>query len=417
MTYHAELDFLRNILTKCRLQFLLLDPFSTIDYRLDFGLRHMFGKDELYDKAFYDSFRCAEKNTIYRLMDPFQCKYIYFLLPDTDKPTLVVLGPYLSDELTYEQILENSEKYGVQAKMFQQIEKFFGTIPVVGADTLFYVAIDTFAEHIWGDSNLFRIVDINHELIPEDVSFGAHDDSLLPEETAWNMSNLEARYAYENELMQAVSLGQIHKAERLLAGFTKFSFERRVADPIRNMKNYCIIMNTLLRKAAESGGVHPLYLDRISADFAKRIEMVSSTNMVQHLMDEMFHDYCRLVKKNATQHYSPPVQKAILHINNHLNGDLSLKSLSSTQNMNASYLSALFKKETGQTVTDYVNQMRVHQAERLLGTTKLQIQTVAQHCGISDVNYFSKIFKKYTGKSPIQYRKDLQHQISQFKNT
>lgn len=417
MTYQAELNFLRNILTKCRLQFLLLDPSSPSDQRLDFGLRSMLGKDELYDKAFYDGFRCAEENTIYRLMDPFQCKYIYFLLPDTDKPMLAVLGPYLSEELTYEQILEYSESRGVQPRSFHQIEKFYGSIPVIGADNLLYIAIDTFAERVWGGCNLFRIVDINHELIPEDVSFGAQEDTLLPEETAWNMSNLESRYAYENELMQAVTLGQVHKAELLLAGFTKLSFERRVADPIRNLKNYCIIMNTLLRKAAESGGVHPLYLDRISAGFARRIEKVSSTNMAQHLMEEMFRDYCRLVKKNATQHYSPPVQKAILHINNHLSGDLSLKSLSATQNMNASYLSALFKKETGQTVTDYVNQMRIHQAERLLGTTKLQIQTVAQHCGIPDVNYFSKIFKKYTGKSPIQYRKDLQYQISQVKNT
>lgn len=417
MTYQAELSFFQNILNKCRLQFLLLDSVSQSDPRIDYGLRTVLGKDELYEKNFYDHFRNAEKNTIYRLVDPFQCKYIFFLLPETEKPTLAVLGPYLSDEISYEELLEQSEARGVHVKVFHQIEKFFGSLPVMGIDSFLHIAIDSFAERIWGSREQFRIVDVNQELIPDDFSFNSHDDSVLPEDNIWNMSNLEARYAYENELMQAVSLGQVHKAEMLLSGFSKLSFERRIADPIRNLKNYCIIMNTLLRKAAESGGVHPLYLDRISAGYARRIETITSTNMAQYLMDEMFRDYCRLVKKNATQHYSPPVQKAILHINNHLNGDLSLKSLSATQNMNASYLSALFKKETGQTVTDYVNQMRVQQAERMLGTTKLQIQTVAQHCGISDVNYFSKMFKKYTGKSPIQYRKELQQQISNAKKS
>ena len=417
MTYQAELSFLQNILTKCRLQFLLLDPFSETDFQLDFGLRNMLGKSDQYEKAFYNDFRCAEEKTIYRLTDPFQCKYIYFSLPEQENPTIAVLGPYILDELTHEQILETSEIRGIQPRLLNQFKKFYSSIPVIENDNFIYFAISAFAEHIWGGSDSYKIVDINQKLIPEDISFYSQDTSPRPEETAWNMSNLELRYAYENELMQAVSLGQTHKAELLLGGFSKLSFERRVADPVRNLKNYCIIMNTLLRKAAESGGVHPLYLDRVSADYARKIETVSSSNLVQHLMEEMFRDYCRLVKKNATQHYSPPVQKAILHITNHLNCDLSLKTLSAEQNMNASYLSALFKKETGQTVTDFVNQTRVQQAERLLGTTKLQIQTVAQHCGISDVNYFSKIFKKYTGKSPIQYRKDLQQQILQVKHT
>ena len=69
-----------------------------------------------------------------------------------------------------------------------------------------------------------------------------------------------------------------------------------------------------------------------------------------------------------------------------------------------SYFSSLFKKETGQTLTDYVNHRRIDYACHLLTTTRLQIQTVAQHCGIVDVQYFSKIFKRLTGKTPKAYR-------------
>ena len=76
------------------------------------------------------------------------------------------------------------------------------------------------------------------------------------------------------------------------------------------------------------------------------------------------------------------------------------------QNINASYLSALFKKETGVTLTEYINQKRMKQAARLLTSTKLQIQTISQYCGISDVNYFSKLFKKYAGKTPNEFRKE-----------
>lgn len=415
MRYQAELSFLQKAFAKCHLRFTLLDAVAPIEQHMDeIGLKEMSSSKV---QNLYNKFLQAESNVIYHLTTSYFGKYIYFRLPDQETSMVLVLGPYLSEELTYEQLLEQAEAYGAEPGQFQKIEKFFAGMPVLAADNPLFAILDTFAEHIWGSSNCYTLVEINQDDSKEYIPFPVWDDIPQAENSDWNIATLEMRYAHENELMQAVSLGQTHKAELLLSGFTNLSFERRLSDPVRNLKNYCIIMNTLLRKAAESGGVHPLYLDRISSDFARKIETVVSTEAVQTLMGEMFRNYCRLVKKNATQHYSPPVQKVILHINTNLSGDLSLKSLSATQNMNASYLSALFKKETGQTVTDYVNQMRVHQAERLLGTTKLQIQTVAQHCGISDVNYFSKIFKKYTGKSPIQYRKDIQQQISQVKKS
>jgi YesN/AraC family two-component response regulator len=77
------------------------------------------------------------------------------------------------------------------------------------------------------------------------------------------------------------------------------------------------------------------------------------------------------------------------------------------QNISSGYLSTLFKKEVGQTLTDYVNSRRVEQAASMLRTGTLQVQTVAQYCGIPDVNYFSKLFKRYTGVSPKEFRATL----------
>jgi len=71
----------------------------------------------------------------------------------------------------------------------------------------------------------------------------------------------------------------------------------------------------------------------------------------------------------------------------------------------------MFRKETGQTATDYVNLRRGRMACRLLGTTQLQVQTIALRCGIPDVNYFSKLFKKYMGRTPKEYRQTLKSQL------
>ena len=102
--------------------------------------------------------------------------------------------------------------------------------------------------------------------------------------------------------------------------------------------------------------------------------------------------------------YSLLIQKVLVRIDSDLTADLSLKTQAELLNVNASYLSTLFKKETGATLTDYVNKKRVEHALFLLNSSSMQIQTIAQYCGIPDVNYFTKIFKKYVGKTPKEYR-------------
>ena len=166
-------------------------------------------------------------------------------------------------------------------------------------------------------------------------------------------------------------------------------------------------MNTLLRKAAEAGGVHPVYIDNVSSAFAQKIEQTTSTTDGGALMHEIFKGYCRLVRKHSMKDYSPIVQKSIIFIDSNLSASLSLSSISAAQNVSAGYLSTIFKKETEKTITEYIAERRVKHASHLLTTTHLQIQTIALHCGIMDVQYFSKVFKKYTGKTPKEYRDSL----------
>ena len=163
-----------------------------------------------------------------------------------------------------------------------------------------------------------------------------------------------------------------------------------------------------MRKAAEQGSVHPFYIDGLSTEFAKKIEQVQSVSEASDMLQEMIRKYCALVRKHAMKNYSPIVQKVVTLIDSDLTADLGLKRLSSLLSVNPSYLSSLFKKETGKTLTEYVSKKRIEYAAYLLRTTNLQIQTVAQHSGIYDVNYFAKMFKKIIGKTPKEFRQASQ---------
>ena len=268
--------------------------------------------------------------------------------------------------------------------------------------------IDSFCELIW-ETPSFAIVEINDKSIPSISSIHptSHGESF--DEIEANIKVMEMRYAFENELIRAVSLGQQHKENLLASKLNENMFERRVADPLRNAKNYCIIMNTLLRKAAEQGGVHPVYIDKMSSKFANRIELMSDIKALTPFMKEMFSSYCRLVYKHSTKQYSSLVKKTILVIDSDISSELSLNSLAKNQGVSAGYLATIFKKETGKTVSEYIKDKRMDYAMYLLNTTHLQIQTIALHCGVMDVQYFCKMFKKKTGKTPKEYRESIRN--------
>ena len=157
-------------------------------------------------------------------------------------------------------------------------------------------------------------------------------------------------------------------------------------------------------KAVESAAVHPIHIDSISSQYAKKIEAVTSEASCISLYKEMVRKYCLLVKNHSLKGYSLLVRKVITKIDYDLTADLSLKVQAEYLNVNPSYLSTLFKKETGMTLTEYINRKRIENALLLLNSTDMQIQMIAQYCGITDVNYFTKTFKKIVGKTPKEYR-------------
>ena len=319
---------------------------------------------------------------------------------------LIYLGmkPFLKQELYRTEILEKGEQLHLNAAVLKQLEYFYASVPVLRDDGQFFALINTFCEQLWGSTDSYTAIDLNHDDVSTLFNYKQVKVVASEAENNWKIDLMEKRYAYEEQLLRAVSRGQIHKAEQMLSSFSSLAFESRSNDDLRNYKNYSIIMNTLLRKAAQDGGVHPIHLDKVSSEFAKKIELISSINSIKEIMAQMLNDYCRLVRKHSIKQYSPLVQRAIIKIENDLTADLSLKQLSSLNNVSTSYFSSLFKNETGQTLTDYVNNQRINQAKHLLRTTNLQVQTVAQLCGILDLHYFSKLFKRYVGKTPKEYR-------------
>ena len=97
----------------------------------------------------------------------------------------------------------------------------------------------------------------------------------------------------------------------------------------------------------------------------------------------------------------------INYIEQHLSGELTLSVIAEEFGKNPSYLSTTFRKEIGDTLTNYVSRQRIQASLRYFNTTTLSVAEVASAVGIPDFGYFSKLFRRYVGVSPREYKKML----------
>jgi YesN/AraC family two-component response regulator len=220
------------------------------------------------------------------------------------------------------------------------------------------------------------------------------------------MKAIEDRYSMENAYIEAISKGEANTAEKTLSKLGGvYSPEERVPqDHLRNLKNYYVVLNTLMRKAAEQGLVHPVHIDEVSSYFSHLIETVGNEDDLSGLVPKMITRYCELVNTYSMSGYSPVIRDLITFIEYHIQDPLSLGVLAGRFHINPSYLSALFKKQTGETLTEFINRRRVKFSARLLKDPSLSVQAAAEHSGFLDINYFCRLFKRYYGQTPSAFR-------------
>lgn len=99
------------------------------------------------------------------------------------------------------------------------------------------------------------------------------------------------------------------------------------------------------------------------------------------------------------------VARAKKYIKQHYAENIDREDVAKSVYLTPNYLSKLFNKETGLTIRDYINQLRIDEAKKLLSSTSKAISVIAMDVGFENVSYFSTVFKKYCGCNPDAWRK------------
>lgn len=104
-------------------------------------------------------------------------------------------------------------------------------------------------------------------------------------------------------------------------------------------------------------------------------------------------------------HLASPVYPALSYIQNHPHEIVAMKEMAKLCHLSASYFSRLFKKEVGENFNEYINRNKTEMAKNALTTTNHSISDIAEGLGFQDTSYFVKVFKRYEGITPSDFRK------------
>lgn len=140
------------------------------------------------------------------------------------------------------------------------------------------------------------------------------------------------------------------------------------------------------------------YYSELSVFSLEQIESVS--NIAQMLVKHI------LLENMLKPNFDESISKALCYINDNLQNTLTIQDISKNANISKSALYRNFHSHFGRTVSEYINKKRIEKAIELLAEGKLTIEEIACRSGFSGGSYFSKMFKKEKGISPLKFKKE-----------
>lgn len=175
---------------------------------------------------------------------------------------------------------------------------------------------------------------------------------------------------------------------------------------IRAIKARLLELLVILSRATIEAGADPAETFRLSEDFISQLEKHTDTDQLALWISDIVRRFVQQAFDLARVKHSDVVFKTISFIKRNCAENLSLNSLAREVYLSKSYLSSVFKKETGMSLTAYITKVRIEKSKTLLLEDSGSLANISNQCGFKDQSYFTKVFKKETGVSPKRFRND-----------
>ncbi len=221
---------------------------------------------------------------------------------------------------------------------------------------------------------------------------------------------LRAPYNPELEFYSVIKSGNLEKTKELLQGITfcaKEGLGTLSENKLQNYKYHFCITIALIARYCIEGGLDISTSYDVSDFYIMKADKATSPEEINAIHHNACLDYAKRMKNlRKAKITSRPVARCIDYINDHLHVKITLTELAEYVNLNPSYLSRLFKGETGLSVSEYILRTKIETAKNMLIYSEYTPAEIATILAFSDQSYFTEVFHRHTGLTPKKYRSD-----------
>lgn len=211
-------------------------------------------------------------------------------------------------------------------------------------------------------------------------------------------------YFLEQEMLSKIKSGNLKETMSALHEINSLKRTRLSKDAIRSVKNSLICSITIFTRAAIEGGVMPEAAFTLSDSLILAIEEINNLNELVYYEYTAAEQFIKIVQDLSKSKYSNIIQQAVSYIYKNLTNKLNLRIIAEAVYVHPNYLSTLFRKEVGMSLSDYIMKTRVEEAKYYIRYTNTKISEIAAFYQFCNQSYFIQVFRKYTGFTPNEYR-------------
>lgn len=226
---------------------------------------------------------------------------------------------------------------------------------------------------------------------------------------------LRAPYNPELEFYSVIKSGDVKKTEELCRDtFTdKKGLGVLSKNSMQNLKYHFVITIALIARYCIEGGMDVSTSYALSDFYIQKADESNTPGELNRLHRQAALDYAgRMKKLRKDKICSIHVVRCIDYMHDNLHSRITIEELANLVDLTPSYLSRLFKKETGVSVSEYIQQLKVDAAQNMLLYSDFTPSRISSILAFPDQSYFTQVFKKYTGVTPRKFQSMHLREIS-----
>lgn len=215
-----------------------------------------------------------------------------------------------------------------------------------------------------------------------------------------NNSDFEGINDYASQIFAYMEINDLEKLNECLDSFQNSLRQKSYSQEKAKVICITILLDIKSRIAKTTGEKKALqfFTDNISNEIGEKNSLFDIICMIKKLLTEVSN----LVFGSTTK---STMERIVQYIRNNYNQELRLELLANIFGYNSAYLGKVFHQYTGENFNNYLDEIRITEAKRLLSLEEYKVYEVAEMVGYSNINYFHNKFKKYVGISPLNFKK------------